>query len=401
MGVRTVVTRRSVLGMLAAAGASIGPWGSALAVRAAADPIYVYVGTYTPPSGKAEGIYVYRFDPTSGALTRVQTVPTPSPSFLAIDFAGRWLYAVNELDNYGGKLSGSVSAFTINRVTGNLTYLNTQPSYGTYPAHLTVDPSGRYVLAANYGGGNLAVYPIQPNGSLGVATDLVQNYGAGPNPARQEAAHAHMIAFDAAGKYAALVDLGLDKTFVYGLDTATGKLAPNDINTQLGTTYQSVANAPPGAGPRHIAFARDGRYAYVINELQSTISVFSYNAARGTFAELQVISTLPAGFAGQSTTAEIVIHPNGRFLYGSNRGHDSIAIFAVDAATGRLSAVGYEPTQGKTPRNFTIDPSGTYLFAANQASDTIVTFRVDGATGRLTPTGQITQVPTPVCVLFI
>ncbi len=400
MRYRDGVSRRAVLGMMAAGAASVGPLGRIAAVQAA-DPAFVYVGAYTPPSGKAEGITIFRFDPATGALTRVQTVPAASPSFLAADPTGRWLYAVNELDNYGGKPSGAVSAYAINRGTGALTLLNMQPTYGTYPAHLTVDPSGRYVFAANYGGGNLAVYPIQANGSLGVATDLVQNFGAGPNAARQEAAHAHMIAFDPGGNFAALVDLGLDKTLFYRFDPGTGKLAANDINTQLSTTVQSYAGAPPGAGPRHIAFAKNGRYAYVINELQSTISVFAYDAARGVTSELQTISTLPAGYSGVSTTAEIAIHPNGRFVYGSNRGDDSIAIFAVDAASGRLSLVGHQPTQGKTPRNFALDPSGTYLYAANQASDTIVAFRVDGTTGRLTPTGQTTQTPTPVCILFV
>lgn len=402
MVLRKVVTRRVVLGMLAAgAGASaIGPLGRVAGVAAAGGPQYVYIGTYTPPSGKAEGIYVYRMDPATGALTKVQTVPTPSPSFLALDPSRRWLYAVNELDNYGGRPSGAVSAFAIDPAGGTLAPLNTQPSYGTYPAHLTVDPSGQYVLAANYGGGNVAVYPIQRDGSLGVATDLVQNTGAGPNAARQEAAHAHMITFDPAGKYAALVDLGIDKVLIYQLNTSSGKLVPHDVATQLGAMAPSYAGAAPGAGPRHIAFAASGRYAYVINELASTIAVYAYDANNGTLRELQTISTLPAGFGGQSTTAEIAIHPNGRFLYGSNRGDDSIAIFAVDPASGLLSPVGRQATQGKTPRNFAIDPSGAFLYAANQASDTIVAFGIDGASGRLTPTGQVTQVPTPVCIAF-
>jgi 6-phosphogluconolactonase len=398
---REGVSRRTVLGMLAGGAALISPLGR-LGDVGAAGAMYAYVGTYTPPSGKAEGIYVYRFDAATGALTKIQTVPTPSPSFLALDPSRRWLYAVNEIDNYGGRPSGAVSAFAINPATGNLTPLNTQPSYGTYPAHLTVDPSGQYVLAANYGSGNLSVYPIQKDGSLGAATDLVQNYGAGPNAARQEAAHAHMIAFDTAGKYAALVDLGLDKTLIYQLNTASGKLVPHDVVSPLGgPPIQSVAGAAPGAGPRHIAFAANGRFAYVINELASTITAYAYNADNGTMQEVQTISTLPAGFTGQSTTAEVVIHPNGRFLYGSNRGHDSIAIFAIDPASGRLSPIGYEPTQGKTPRNFAIDPSGTYLYAANQATDTIVQFRIDPSSGKLTATGQITQVPTPVCIVFL
>jgi len=386
--------------MIAAGAGAIGPLGRLAGVAAAGGPQYVYVGTYTPPSGKAEGIYVYRMDPATGALTKVQTVPTPSPSFLALDPSRRWLYAVNELDNYGGHPSGAVSAFAINPASGTLAPLNTQPSYGTYPAHLTVDPSGQYVLAANYGGGNVAVFPIQRDGSLGTATDLAQNSGAGPNAARQEAAHAHMITFDPAGRYAALVDLGIDKVLIYQLNTSSGKLVPHDVATQLGATAPSYAGAAPGAGPRHIAFAASGRYAYVINELDSTITTFGYDAERGVLDPRQVIGTLPPASTGRSTGAEIAVAPSGRFLYASNRGHDSIAIFAINAENGALTAMGWEPTQGTMPRFFALDPSGRYLYAANQESDTIVAFRVDQTTGALAPTGQVIETGCPVCIIF-
>lgn len=414
MRFRTVLGRRKFVAMLAAVAGSAKPI-AALAttlpaataesapMTAAASSMFVYVGTYTEPSanGKAEGIYVYRMDPSSGALTKVRTIAgVVNPSFLAFDPTQRFLYACNETETFEGRPGGAVSAFAVDASAGNLTLLNKQPTYGAFPAHLTVDPTGKYALVANYGGGNVAVYPIGADGRLGAASDVVQNTGAGPNPARQEAAHAHMIAFDLSGRYALLVDLGIDKTLVYRLDISTGKLNANDIATELGVTQQSYAQSAPGAGPRHIAFHPTNRYAYVINELGSTIDVFGWDAAAGTLTPLQNISTLPAGFTGASTTAEVVVHPSGRFLYGSNRGHDSIAIFSIDPSSGRLTALGHEPTQGKTPRNFAIDPTGTFLLAANQNSDNVVTFRIDQSTGKLAATGNIAPIPTPVCLLF-
>lgn len=363
---------------------------------------FVYVGTYTEASenGKAEGIYVYRMDPSSGALAHVRTVAAgPNPSFLAIAPSRRFLYACNETGTSDGQPSGGVSTFALDTNAGNLTSLNTQPTHGTYPAHLTVDPSGAYVLAANYGSGDLAVYPVGPGGDLGTMSDFVRNTGSGPN-ARQAGPHAHMIAFDLSGRYALLVDLGIDRTLVYRLDTATGKLHAHDIAAEGGGTEQSCGRSAPGAGPRHIAFHPTNRYAYVINELGSTIDAFAWDATRGTLDHLQTMSTLPADFSGASSCAEIVIHPSGRFLYGSNRGHDSIALFAIDAASGRLTARSHTPTQGKDPRSFALDPTGAFLFAANQNSDSVVTFRVDQTTGALTATGDIAAIPTPVCLLF-
>ncbi len=364
---------------------------------------FIYVGTYTEAAqnGKAEGIFVYQMDPLSGALAHVRTVAAgANPSFLAIAPSRRSLYACNETETHDGQPGGGVSAFALDAAEGNLTLQSARPTHGTFPAHLTVDPSGTFALAANYGSGNVAVYPIEPGGDLGAMSDLVQNTGSGPNTARQAGPHAHMITFDRSGRYALLVDLGIDKTLVYRLDTATGKLNAHDIATENGATEQSCGRSAPGAGPRHIAFHPTNRYAYVINELGSTVDAFAWDAARGTLAHRQTISTLPADFAGKSSCAEIVVHPSGRFLYGSNRGHDSIAIFAIDEATGHLTAHGHEPTQGKDPRSFTLDPTGAFLLAANQNSDNVVTFRVDPASGALTPTGSVAAIPTPVCLLF-
>jgi 6-phosphogluconolactonase len=367
----------------------------------ASGTIFVYVGTYTePPNGRAEGIYVYRMDPSSGALTHVRTVTdVANPSFLAFDPAQRFLYAVNETGTFAGQHGGGVSAFALDAVAGELTFLNARPSHGTAPCHLCVDPTGRYVLSANYGSGQFVVHPVGPDGRLEGVTDVVRHEGSGPNAQRQEGPHAHMITFDPSGRYVLTVDLGIDRTLVYRLDTGTGKLVPHEV-TQGGVTRQSAAASAPGAGPRHIAFHPDGRYAYVINELGCTVDVFAWDADAGTFAPLQTISTLPAGFTPPGTTAEIAVHPSGRFLYGSNRGHDSIAIFAIDAAAGRLTALGHTPTRGKDPRNFAIDPTGAFLLAANQNSDTVVTFRIDQSTGTLTATGDTAAIPTPVCLLF-
>ena len=363
---------------------------------------FLYVGAYTEASehGRAAGISVFRMDPSSGALAQVRTIAgVVNPSFLAIDPSRRHLFAVNETKTHDGQPGGGASAFALDAAAGNLTPLNQQPTHGTFPAHLTVDPTGAYLLVANYGSGNVAVYPIGADGDLGARRDLVQNSGHGPNSARQEGPHAHMITFDLSGRYALLVDLGIDQTLVYRLDIATGRLNAHTIVVD-GATTQSCGQAAPGAGPRHIAFHPTNRYAYVINELGSTIDTFAWDAMRGTLAHRQTVSTLPADFAGKSTCAEIVVHPSGRFLYGSNRGDDSIAIFAIDDASGELTARGHAPTRGKNPRSITLDPAGAFLLAANQDTDTVATFRIDQSTGMLTATGEIAHTPTPVCLLF-
>ncbi|HEY8291124.1 MAG TPA: lactonase family protein [Thermomicrobiales bacterium] len=364
---------------------------------------FIFIGTYTESAmhGQAEGIYVYRMDSSSGALTHVRTIAgVVNPSFLAIDPARRHLFAVNETERHDGQPGGGVSAFALDAAVGNLTPRNTRPTRGTFPAHLTVDPTGAYVLVANYGSGNVAVYPLAEGDDLGAMSDLVQNTGSGPNKDRQAGPHAHMITFDPSGRYALLVDLGIDKTLVYRLDTAKGTLNAHDIATDGGATEQSCGRAAPGAGPRHIAFHPTNRYAYVINELSSTIDAFGWDAARGTLAHFQTIATQPPDATGANSGAEIAVHLSGRFLYGSNRGHNTIALFAIDQTSGELTARGHEPTQGKNPRSFTLDPTGAFLLVANQDSDNVVTFRIDQTSGTLSATGSIAQIPTPVCLLF-
>jgi len=349
--------------------------------------VLVYVGTYT---GKgSEGVYVYRLDVSTGALTLVgKTTGLENPSFLAIDLKGRCVYAVRE----SGRKGGAVIALSRNPTTGELTILNEQPSGGQGPCYVTVDREGRFLLAANYGSGHVAVLPIADDGRLLPPSSAVQHEGSSVNPSRQKEPHAHCIVLDAANRYALAADLGIDKVMVYRLDSEHGKLLPNDPPS---------AECEPGSGPRHIALHPNGKHVYVIEELSSTIAAFTYDAGSGTLKPFQKIGTLPAGFHGKSTCADIHVHPSGRFLYGSNRGHDSIACFAIDEKTGALRPLSHEPTQGKTPRNFAIDPSGTFLLAANQDSDTIVSFRIDQDTGALTPTGQVCRVSMPVCLKMV
>ena len=348
-----------------------------------------YVGTYTR-SGESEGIYVYRLDMASGALTLAGIGGgVVNPSFVALHPQKRYLYAVSEVGEFAGKPSGAVSAFSIDPQTDGLTFLNQQSSGGTGPCHLSVDATGRFVIAANYSGGSVSILPIQDDGLLGGATDIVQHEGSSVNPKRQAGPHAHSITPDPGNHYAFAPDLGLDKVMIYRLDLAQGKLIPND------TPWAQVA---PGAGPRHFAFHPSRRYAYVINELDSTVTAFAYDETRGTLKDIQTLPTLPEGFDGVSHCADIHVSPSGKFLYGSNRGHDSIVIYAIDVETGKLRYVGHEPTQGQNPRGFAIDPTGTFLLAANQNTDTIVTFRMHPETGKLAQTGHVTEVSTPVCV---
>jgi 6-phosphogluconolactonase len=352
----------------------------------------VYIGTYTQRDSK--GIYVYRLDLGTGQLTPAGVAAeTPSPSFLAIHPNRRFLYAANEVSTFNGERTGSVSAFAIDAKTGKLTPLNQQPSGGQGPCHLVVDKSGKAVLVANYGGGSVSAIPIGRDGKLGTPTASIQHTGSGTNPQRQERPHAHSINLDAGNKFAVAADLGLDKLLVYRFDPGKGTLVAND---------PPFATVAPGSGPRHFAFHPNRRNAYVINEMARTVTAFGYDAKGGVLKELQTISTLPAGVTGGNfSTAEVQVHPSGKFLYGSNRGHNSIAIFSIDSKTGMLTAAGHQPTQGNTPRNFGIDPTGKFLLAANQASNTVVVFRIDGKTGALTPTGQVVQVPVPVCVKFV
>jgi 6-phosphogluconolactonase len=351
--------------------------------------LLLYVGTYT--SGKSEGIYVYKFDLSSGELKHLATAKgVVNPSFLAVDPQRQHLYAVNEIEEVGGKPGGALSAFSIDNGTGNLQFLNQQPSLGSDPCHLIVDKSGRFILVANYGGGNAAVLPLQ-NGNLGPPVDMVQHGGSSVNPERQKGPHAHNVVLDRANRHAFVVDLGLDKIMIYRFDSRSGKLTPNSA---------PWVKLKPGAGPRHFTFHPNDRFAYVINELDSTLTAFNYDSGSGSLKELQTVSTLPMGFSGENTSADVHVSPSGKFLYGSNRGHDSIVVFSIDQNTGRLTFVEHVSTEGKTPRNFTIDPTGAFLLAANQKSDNVVTFKIDATSGRLRRTGHVAEIPTPVCLVL-
>lgn len=352
----------------------------------------VYVGTYTRGE-REEGIYVYRMDPSSGALEfSSKATGIENPSFLDIDPSRRFLYAVAEIGESSGKPGGAVNAYSIAPDSGQLTYLNQQPTLGDGPCHLSVDHTGKYVLVANYGSGSVCILPIESDGRLGASTDFVQHEGSSVDPQRQQGPHAHSINIDAANRFAFAPDLGIDKVMIYRLDLDRGKLAPSD---------QRSVQTQAGAGPRHFDFHPGGAYAYVINELGSTVTAFAYDESNGSLRELQTVSTLPDDFVGTSHTADVHVAPSGRFLYGSNRGHNSITVFAIDESTGELSYVDHEPTGGETPRNFAIDPTGTFLLAANQDTDTIVTFRIGQQTGRLESTGHVADVPTPVCLKFL
>jgi 6-phosphogluconolactonase len=349
----------------------------------------VYVGTYTR-MGKSEGIYVYRFDPETGALDyRSKATGIHDPSFLDIHPTGKWLYSVCRpgAAEFGG--NGAVSAFAIDPETGELAFLNRASCQGPGPCHLTVDKTGRLVLVANYGGGSVAALPILADGRVGEATDFVQHQGSSVNPDRQEGPHAHSVTIDPGNRYAFVADLGLDKILIYKLDLERGKLIPND---------PPCAQTAPGAGPRHFDVHPSRKQAYVINELDNTVTVFAYEEATGSLRPIQALSTLPDGFKESSYCADIHVARSGWFVYGSNRGHDSIAIFAVEEGTERLKPVGYESTQGRTPRNFALDLTSRFLLAANQDTDNIVVFRIDQKTGKLTPTGHGAEVPNPVCL---
>lgn len=361
-----------------------------------ADPMYIFVGTYTRTlphvQGKSEGIYLLAMDPTSGALSEVsKTVGVENPSYLTIHPTGKVLYAANEVGDFGGKASGAVSAFAIDPSNGALRFLNQAPTDGAAPCHLSVDATGRHLATANYSGGSICVHQLGPDGSLGQMSDFVQHVGTSVNPQRQNEPHAHSLTISADNRFAYVADLGMDKIMIYTFDAERGKVAP---------AAQPWVRVYPGAGPRHFDFHPTRPYAYVINEIGSTITTFAYEASSGRLTELQTTATLPAGFEGRSHCADIHVHPSGKFVYGSNRGHDSIAAFAIDQDTGLLSAIGHEATGGKVPRNFAIDPTGSFLLAANQNSDTVVVFQIDPATGKLAATGQSLAVPTPVCLKF-
>ena len=362
-----------------------------MSANAVAKTYLLYVGTYT--KGESKGIYAYEYDSAPGQLKSIGlAAETKNPSFLAADPSGKLLYAVNEVGDYQGASSGGVTAFTIDHASGKLSQLNEVASRGADPCYISFDKTSKFALVANYTGGNISVFPVQKDGRIGDASAFVQHSGKGTNPQRQEGPHAHWIEVTPDNRFAIAADLGLDELLVYRFDATKGSLSPND---------PPFAKVEAGAGVRHLSFAPNGRFAYSVNEINSTVTAFSYDAKAGVLHPLQSLSTLPTDFSGENTTAEIHVHPNGRFLYASNRGRDSIAIFSIDAETGRLTSLGDVLTKGKEPRNFEIDPSGTRLFAANQNSDNIVVFDIDQKTGALTPSGKVVEVPSPVSLRFV
>jgi len=355
----------------------------------------LYVGTYTEKDSK--GIYAFRFDAATNELTPLGVAAeTTNPSFLAIDPTRRFLYAVNEVSNYKGASSGAITAFSINHRTGKLSLLNQLPSGGADPCYIAFDKTGNFALVANYTGGSIAVFPVRKNiqgaGHIAESSAFVQHTGSSIDKERQQAPHAHWIETTPDSRFAIAADLGLDKLVVYRFDAKTGALTPNN---------PPYATLDPGAGPRHLAFHPNDKFVYALNELQSTITAFTYDKIRGTLQKLNTVSALPKNFSGSNTAAEIKVHPSGKFLFASNRGDDSIAAFSINAHTGDLTLIDFFPTQGKTPRNFEIDPTGKLLLVANQDSNNIVVFRIDPGTGRLTPTGQTLNVPAPVCLKFV
>jgi 6-phosphogluconolactonase len=382
----------SLLFSIATLVALMSPAALPQAAGAAAKEWLVYVGTYTAGNSTSKGIQTLRLNRDTGELTALTlAAETQNPSFLAIHPNGRALYAVNEVGQFDGKPGGGVTAFTIGK-GGALTKINEQNSGGGGPAHISLNKEGTHAFVANYGGGSVSVLPIAKDGSLQPQTGFIQHEGSGTDPKRQSRPHAHSINVDPSGKFAIAADLGLDKLFVYKFDKVKGTLAPND---------PPFATVAPGSGARHVSFAPNGKIAYEINEMKNTITVFAWDAAKGTLTEIQTLTTLPADFTGESFTADVQVHPSGKFVYGSNRGHNSISVFAVDQKTGKLTMTSHQSTGGSWPRHFGIDPSGTFLLAANQRTDSIVVFRINQSTGALEETGKTAQVGQPACVRFI
>jgi 6-phosphogluconolactonase len=359
-------------------------------------PYLVYVGTYTNKSA-SKGIYVYSFDPGTGKLNSVGVAAeSEDPSFLAVHPSGKYLYAVNEIDHFGGQKSGAASAFSIDTKTGKLTLLNQTATRGAGPCHISLDKSGKFALVANYDGGSVASFPVHDDGTLGEAADFVQHHGFSLNKERQEGPHAHWIGTSPDNRFALAADLGLDEVLIYRFNSAKGTLSPND---------PPYAKVNPGAGTRHIAFHPNGKFAYALAEMEDSVTAFAYKASNGSLSPLQTVSalsTLRKDYKGPKEAAEIAVHPSGRLLYASNRGGiNSISAFSIEPAKGTLHLKDEYPTMGKTPRNFAIDPTGKFLLAANQESNNIVVFRIDSTTGALSPTGDTVEVPAPVCIVFL
>jgi 6-phosphogluconolactonase len=360
----------------------------AAASMAAEGEQWVYVGTYTGGQSKSKGIHLFKLDVATGKLTPAGVAAeAKSPSFLTIHPSKKFLYAVGE-----GNDKNNISAFSINPTDGKLTLLNQKYSGGAGPCHISVTPDGKVALAANYGGGSVCSIPINPDGSLADGGSSIKHTGSSVNPNRQKESHAHSFNPDPTGKWAYAADLGLDKVLIYKIG-GDGTLTAND------PAHAAVA---PGSGPRHFAFHPSGKYAYVINELDMTMTAFAHDAATGALKTVGTWPTLPEGAERKgASTAEVVVHPSGKFVYGSNRGHHSIAIFKADESTGQLTPAGHANIRGRTPRNFNIDPTGNWLIAAGQDSDTLAVFKIDPQSGALTPVGDPVECPKPVCVKFL
>src|ERR1700682_1090959 len=350
-----------------------------------------YIGTYTSKTA-SKGIYAYRFDTTTGRLSAMGvTAESTDPSFLVTSSNGKYLYAVNETDNFQGEKSGAVSAYSMDRKSGKLTLLNQVASRGAGPCYISLDKTGKYVLIANYDGGSVASFSILEDGRLGTASTLVKHSGQGPNKERQDGPHAHWIETSPDNRLALAVDLGLDEVLVYRFAAASGALTPND---------PAFAKGDAGAGPRHLGFHPNGRFAYVLNEIQSTVTALTFDPQTGALSSFQTLSTLRKNFPAPTNTRALGVHPSGKYLYASNRGHDSIALFAIDPTNGTLTPTGTFSTRGKMPRHFAIDPTGNFLLAANQESNNIVVFRINRADGSLSAVGEPPEVPAPVCIVF-
>lgn len=362
---------------------------------------WVFVGTYSEPilqgtgeiiAGRGQGLYACQFDRETGKLTlRHVFREERNPSYLALDNRQSHLYVVNELKVYEGQASGAVSAFALNAASGHLTLLNRRPTGGTDPCHLCIAPGDSHVAVANYSGGSLSLFPILPDGSLGELCDFVQHTGSGVNPARQSEPHVHQALLDPTNGQLLAPDLGLDQVVQYQPDFLNGRLIPIE--------QASVAVAP-GAGPRHGVFHPSGQRYYLICELDSTIRVFDRDHSTSGWSEIQVVSTLPVEFCGESSCSAIRVTPDGRYLIGANRGHDSLAIYRIQDTDGTLDLVGFQPTGGQIPRDFDVDSSGEYIIVGNQGSDSLVVFRFDRGTGKMAEVSRI-EIPTPICIKIV
>ena len=350
----------------------------------------VFVGTYT--DNGSEGIYSFQFDPEDGKTTQpILAAKSDNPSFIVIDKEGKFLYAVNEVDNYDENSSGAISVYELVKGSGKLNLIQQVSSLGAHPAHLSIDKSGKYLLVANYTSGNISVFPIDKDGRLGEHTALIQNYGSSVNLERQTSPHTHFIQVSNDNNFVMVADLGIDKILIFQFDSATGSLKPNE---------PAYINLSPGSGPRHFAFTPSGKFLYVLNELTSTVTIFDFDSATASSQSKQTISTLPENFEGTNTAAEILVDAKGKFLYASNRGDDSIVQFSIDPLTGMLSQIDWVSSGGKAPRNFEIDPTGKWLFSANQNSDNILLFKIDQENGKLINTNQSINIKSPVCIKF-